>query len=169
MLYLGGANTECNGTESAMCRGVAVSADNGGARKRKALFRADDVHHALSDVINIEQRYTKLLAVGLQGFHLDAAFLILYWAIAVLCGNVVVGNRQRGIRPAHRSAGIAQALKGLWAGYLVHEMAVNVQEACAVLLDVDQVIIPNFVKQGAWLRHASFPSETVSPRHIRSG
>ena len=49
MLDLGGADAVRQRAEGAVRRGVAVAADDGHARQREALLRADDVDDALAD------------------------------------------------------------------------------------------------------------------------
>ena len=43
----------------------------------------------------------------------------------------------------------AQALEGLRARHLVHEMAVDIDQAGAVGLLVDQMVVPDLVVEGA--------------------
>ena len=50
----------------------------------------------------------------------------------------------RTLRPAS-----AQALEGLRAGHLVDEVAVDVEEAGAVGLLVDQMVVPDLVVEGS--------------------
>jgi hypothetical protein len=54
MLDLGGADAVRQRAERAVRRGVAVTADNGGARQREALLGADDVDDALTLVVFVE-------------------------------------------------------------------------------------------------------------------
>jgi hypothetical protein len=46
-------------------------------------------------------------------------------------------------------SGQAQALEGLRAGHLVHQVAVDVEHGGAVVLGVDDVLVPELVVQGA--------------------
>jgi len=61
----------------------------------------------------------------------------------------VVGRCKRAIRAARRAAGHAQPLKRLRAGHLVHQVAIDVQQADAVRRLVHHVVSPDFVKQRA--------------------
>jgi hypothetical protein len=54
MLDLRGADAVRQRAESAMRRGVAVAADDGGAGQGEALLRADDVDDALALVVLVE-------------------------------------------------------------------------------------------------------------------
>ena len=57
---------------------------------------------------------------------------------------------------AHLAAGHAQALEGLRARHLMDEMAVDIEEAGAVLGLVDQMIVPDLVVERARLGHRVF-------------
>ena len=64
----------------------------------------------------------------------SAAFGIVDALGAVGGRHVVVDDGERLLRRAHLAAGHAQALEGLRARHLVHEMAVDIEEAGAVRL-----------------------------------
>src|SRR5690606_36019670 len=73
----------------------------------------------------------------------------------------------RLLRRAHAAAAHAQPLERLRARHLVHEVAVDVEEAGAVGLPVDDVIVKNLVvkRLGHWFgleRRGIFPSDSVS-------
>ena len=147
VLDLGGADAEGERAERAVRRGVAVAADDRHAGQREALLGADDVDDALADVVDVEQLDAEVAAVLLQRLDLDPRLLLGDALRAVGGRHVVVGHRERRVRPAHRPAGLAQALEGLRAGHLVHQMAVDVEQAGAVLLPLDQVGVPDLVEQ----------------------
>src|SRR5712664_3226207 len=65
---------------------------------------------------------------------------------------------------ADRPAGHAQALEGLRAGHLVHEVTVDVDHAGAVVLAMDDVGIPDLLEQGAW-RRGRRRSRLLAERH----
>ena len=67
--------------------------------------------------------------------------------------DVVIDHGERLLGRAHLAAGHAQALEGLRARHLVHEMAVDIEDAGAVRLPVDDVVVENLVvkRLGAWL------------------
>src|SRR3546814_1100815 len=56
---------------------------------------------------------------------------------------------------AQLAAGEAEPFEGLGRGHLMDEMAVDVDEACAVVLPVDHMAVPDLVKQGARCSHLS--------------
>jgi hypothetical protein len=58
---------------------------------------------------------------------------------------------------AHRAAGHAQALEGLRAGDLVDEVAVDVEQAGAVVLPVDDVVVEDLVVESARCAHGFYP------------
>ena len=47
--------------------------------------------------------------------------------------HIVVHRREGALRTAHGTAGQTQPLKGLRAGHLVHQMAVNIQKHFAAI------------------------------------
>jgi hypothetical protein len=51
------------------------------------------------------------------------------------------------IRPAHLAAGHPQALKRLRRGYLMHQVAIDIQQYGLAGLLVDNVIFPDLVEQ----------------------
>jgi hypothetical protein len=67
--------------------------------------------------------------------------------------GVVVDDAERFLGRAHLTAGEAQPLERLRARHLVHQVAVDIEEASAVGLLVDQVVVPDLVVEGAGLGH----------------
>src|SRR5688572_8903706 len=59
MLDLAGPDAKCQCTESAMCRGVTVAADDGHTRLRQAKLRPDDV----DDTLLLRTQSVKLNAI----------------------------------------------------------------------------------------------------------
>ena len=74
MLDFRGADAEGQRAESAMGGGVAVAADDGGARQGPALFRPDDMHDALADIVHREIFDAEILGVLFQGLDLQRGF-----------------------------------------------------------------------------------------------
>jgi hypothetical protein len=81
----------------------------------------------------IRSTFTPNSARWLQRLDLDARLRILDALARSGRRDVVVGDGERGIRAAHLAAGHAQALEGLRAGHLVDEVAVDIEDAGAVL------------------------------------
>ena len=143
-----------------MRRGVAIAAHDGEPGLGEALLRPDHVHDALVDVVDRDIGQAELLGVALQHLELDARLLvvdILDAAAARRGRHVVVGHADIGFRPARLAAGRAKAVERLGAGDLVNELPVDIDQAGSVLLHIDQVAVPDLVKQRLWavlgLRH----------------
>ena len=148
MLDLAGADAESQRAERAVGRGMAVAADDGGARQSETLLRPNDVHDALADIVDLEIGHAECGAILDQGFDLNARGLVrdAGGAVGGDGRNIVVGDRKRGVGPAHLAASLTQALKGLRAGDFVHQMAVDIDQRRAVILGIDQVAVPNLVE-----------------------
>ena len=121
----------------------------------KTLFRADDVDDALPGIFHVEKFDTEFRRIGTQGFDLEARFRIRYAECPRLCGDVVIRHRQSRIRPPHGTARHPQTFESLRAGDLVHEVAVDIDEAGAVLALMDKVRIPDLVVECPWSIHRS--------------
>ena len=133
--------------ERAMGRGVAVTADDGGAGQRKALLRADDVDHALALVELVVIGDAELAGVLGQRRDLFGAFRIGIGFGAIGGRHVVVDHGQRLLRRVHLAAGGAQPFERLRRGHFVHQMAVDIEQAGAVLGLVHQMVVPDLVVQ----------------------
>ena len=151
MLDLGRADAEGQRAEGAMGRGMAVAADDGHARLGQALLRPDDVDDALADVVHGIVRHAEVARVLLQRLDLDAAFLVGDALAAVAGRHVVVGDGQRGLGAPDLAAGKPQSFEGLRTGHLMHQMAVDIEDAGAILLAVDDVAVPDLVEERARL------------------
>jgi hypothetical protein len=57
----------------------------------------------------------------------------------------VISRGNDGADAPNFATGLAHALKRLWAGDFVHQMAVNVEHGRAVFFGVNDVFVPNFV------------------------
>jgi hypothetical protein len=75
---------------------------------------------------------------------------------------VVSRGNYRAYSP-YFSAGLAQAFEGLWAGYFVDKVAVNVEDGRTVFFGMNYMLFPDFVVKGAshidYLMKALFYSE----------
>ena len=144
MLDLGGADAVRKRAESAVGRGVAVAADDRGARQRKTLLRPDDVHDALPQVELVVIFDAEFARVPGQFLDLLTAFRVLDAAAAVGGLDVVVDDGQRLVRRAHLAPGQPQALESLRARHLVDEVAVDIDEA-QVAGRVQDMFVPDLV------------------------
>ena len=159
MLDLGRADTVGERAERPMGGGVAVAAHDRHAGQRKALFRPDDMHDALAAIVLGIVFDAKIGGVPGQCLDLDAAFLVLDALLSLGRGrHIVVDDGKRPFRMTHAAAGKAQSLEGLRAGHFVHEVAVDVEQAGAVILPVDQMVVENLVVKGARCAHGFHPS-----------
>src|SRR4029077_10222244 len=74
-------------------------------------------------------------------------FRLLDAAAAVGGGDVVIGHGQGRLGPVHLAPGQAQTLEGLRARHLMDQMAVDIEQADAVVLAMGQVALPDLVEQ----------------------
>ena len=145
--------------ERAVRRGVAVAADDGGAGQRKALLGADDVDDALALVELVVIFDAEFLGVLRHHPHLLDALRIRIGFGAVGGRDVVVDHGQRLLRRANLAARRAQALEGLRRGHLVDQMAVDIEQAGAVIGFVHQMVVPDLVVQRGRFGHERQPYE----------
>ena len=155
VLDLRGADAVGERAERPVGRRMAVAAHEGRAGQGEALLRADDVDDALPLVELVVIFEPEQLGVFRQVGDLRRAFRIGIGQVAVARRHVVVDHAQRLVRRPHLAAGEPQALERLRARHLVHEVAVDIEEAGSVRLLVDQMVVPDLVVQGAWLGHGS--------------
>ena len=153
MLDLGCADAVRQRAEGAMRRGMAVAADDGRAGQREALLGPDDMHDALAACRARGNIRCRNRGRSGQRFDLQRRLGIVDALGAVGGRHVVVDHGQRLLRRAHLAAGHAQALEGLRAGHLVHEMAIDIEQAGAVRRLVHQMGVPDLVVEGAGLGH----------------
>ena len=155
MLDLGGADAVGERAERAMRRGVAVAANQRHARQREALLRADDVADALPHIELVVVFEAEQLGVLGEIGDLRGALGIGIGQVAVRGRHVVVDHQQRLLRRPHLAAGQPQPLERLRRGHFVNDVPVDVDEAGAVRLLMDQMIVPDLVVQGAGLHCVS--------------
>ncbi len=132
---------------------MAVTADDGGAGQRKTLLRSDDVDDALTLVEFVEIFDAEFLGVRFHHPHLLDAFRIRIGFGAVGGRDVVIDHGQRLLRRANLAAGGAQAFECLRRGYLVHQVAVDIEQAGAVIGFVHQMVVPDLVVQRGGVGH----------------
>jgi hypothetical protein len=89
----------------------------------------------------------EFLGVLVERSDLDAAVLGHLIGIVAACRgrHVVVGHGDGLFRRTHLAARHAEPLEGLRAGHLVHEVAVDIEQAGAVLGLMHEVGVPEFV------------------------
>ena len=148
MFDFGCADAEGERAECAVGGGVAVAADDGHAGQGEALFGADDVDDALAFVEEVEELYAEFFAIVAQFFDLYAAVFFLDPLAAVGGGDVVIHDREGVFGFADGAAGHAQAFEGLRACDFMHEVTVDIDEACAVIALMHNVVLPDFFEKG---------------------
>ena len=126
---------------------MGIAANDGHPRLGHALFRADDVHDALAHVVHGEIGHAEFMAIGGQRIDLDFRFRIVHAFGAVQCRHIVIGDRQRRLGTTNAASGGAQAFESLRAGHLMNQMPVDIEDACSVVLHVDQMALPNLIEK----------------------
>ena len=147
VLHFGGADSKCDRTERAVCRGVRIAANHRHARQNNPLLRPDDMNHALAIVAERKKRHAGGGRVISQRVDLRLGDRIGNIHPVLVGRHVMVHGGERAVRTANFTAREAEAFEGLRTGHLVYQMAVNIQQHLAVTEFLDDVCIPNFVKQ----------------------
>ena len=153
VLDFAGADAVRQRAKRAVRGGVRVAADHRHARQRGAVFGADHMHDALAFGHEGEEGCRAgFLDVRVQRGDLLFADQIGDAVVAQLPaggGRVVVGGGDDGADAPDLAAGLAQAFKRLRAGHFVNQMAVDVEDGGAVFFGVNDVLVPDFVVEGA--------------------
>ncbi len=110
----------------------------------------DDALPAIEGVVELDAEVTDVLG---QRFELRAALGVVDPLRAVRGLHVVIDDGQRLGRGPDLATGRAKALESLGARDFVHEMAVDVEKAGAVRLNIDDVVVPDLVVEGARAGH----------------
>ena len=137
---------------------------------REAELRPDDVHDALLDVAERVQADAELLRVAAERLDLGAAREVGDRLVDVDRRGVVVLGRDREIGAAHRASLGAEAVEGLRAGDLVHEVQVDVDEVgrAVLALDLTRWSAQTFSARvfGAWSSAPVCGAGVVSVMHV---
>src|SRR6056297_885633 len=113
---LTGANTVSKTAKRSVSRGMGITANYAHTRQSGALLRSDHVNNALALVLDLELKDSKLVAVLVEGFHLDPGHRVhdTFNAPSTVGGRyVVVWRRNIGINPPRPALGKTQAFKCL--------------------------------------------------------
>ena len=113
--------------KSAVGRGVAVAADDGHAWQGETLFRTNDVNDALTVVEFVVVFDVEVGSVLCQGLDLECGFRVVDAVAAVRGRHVVVDDGQGLARLAELTARHTQTFESLRAGYLMDQMAIDVE------------------------------------------
>ncbi|MNZ51345.1 hypothetical protein D3C78_691550 [compost metagenome] len=150
VLDLGGADAVGQRAEGAVGGGVRVAADHGHARQGGALLRADHVDDALAAVVHLEFEDAEVVAVLVEGLHLQARHFVvdrLEAALALGLGgrHVVVRGGDVGIHAPRLAPGQTQTFEGLRRGHFVQDLPVDVDQRRPIVALLDQVHVPELV------------------------
>ncbi|MCY1243357.1 hypothetical protein D9M72_563690 [compost metagenome] len=145
---------------------MRVAADHRHARQRRALLRPDHVHDALAVVVHLELGDAKAVAVRVQRVDLQLRHRIGNALAAVGGRHVVVRHGQVGADAPYRTLRQLQPFERLRAGHFMQQVAVDIEQRGAVFLDVDGVVIPEFVVER--LGHDAMAGRKADPLRERS-
>jgi hypothetical protein len=150
---LGRADAEGERAHAAMCRGVAVAADQGRAGQGQTLLGPHDMDDALAVLAEIEQ----LDAVGARGLaHRQDQRLARRMGLLGAAGpgrHGVVGRAVGQPRLGRRVALVDRFLQRLAARHVVQQQPVDMEQHEAVAEIGNDVLIPDLVEQS--LAHAA--------------
>ncbi|MNS35536.1 hypothetical protein D3C72_676960 [compost metagenome] len=145
VFHLRRADAMCQCAERAVRAGMRIAADHGHARQRGALLRPDHVDDALAVIGHLELGDAEGVAVGVQRIDLELRDGVGDALRTVRGRHVVVGHGQVRADAPDRTLRQLQPLERLRAGHFMHQVAIDVEQRRAVFLDVDGVVIPEFV------------------------
>ena len=146
VLDFGSTNAERQCTERAMGRGMRIATHHRHAGQGQALFRADDMDDALADIVHLEFGNAEFGAIGIERFHLQARHRIGNALRAIGRRHVVIGHGNRRIGSTRDTVGQLEAFEGLRAGDFVHQMAIDIKQRGAVVLDMHHMGVPQLLK-----------------------
>ena len=157
MLDLARADAEGERAERAMRGGMAVAADQGGAGQGEALLRPDDVDDALLGGERVDVGHAEFARRCSPAPTSCVALCRIFdrqrrrrCALDPRGGRqVVVGDGERQVGPAHLTPGQPQPFERLRRGHLVDEMPVDIDEARPVLAARNDMRVPDLLVQGA--------------------
>src|SRR5574338_312225 len=104
MLHFAGSDPESQGSEGSMGRRMRITAYDGHAGEGKALFRSDDMHDPLPDVMHAEKGDAGFGAIFFQRLNLLGADRIGDPEFPVGRWHVMIGNGEYGARSAELAA-----------------------------------------------------------------
>ncbi|MNQ86901.1 hypothetical protein D3C85_1021070 [compost metagenome] len=158
--------------EGAVGRGVRVAADHGHARQGRALLRADHMDDALAHVVHLEFEDAEVVAVLVEGLHLQARDLVgdgLQTALALGLGgrHVVIRGGDVGVDAPRLAPGQTQPFEGLRRGHFVEDMAVDVDQRRTIVTALHLMHFPELVIE-RFAGHQRFPHQRVSMQRTNS-
>ena len=149
MFDFGSTDTVSQCTECAVGRGVRVATNDGHAGQGGTLFRAHNVHNALTFIHEREVgECAKLFDVFVQSINLQFGNRVLDAFVPVAGRGVVVSCGDYAVDTPEFAAGHFQAFKCLRTGNFVNQMTVDVKQDSAVFFFADDVAVPKFIVKG---------------------
>ena len=123
---------------------MGVAAHDRHAGLGEAQLGADDVNDALIGVAQGVQAHAELLGILTQRVDLRAARDVRNGLVNVDGRRIVILRRNRQVGATNLASGQAQALEGLGARDLMHEVEVDVQQVGRAVLTLgDDVVAPH--------------------------
>src|ERR1700678_980681 len=104
---------------------------------------------ALIGRLHVEELYAEVGAVFARGLDLLRGDLVddVEAVLDAAGGDVVVDRGHGAVGATELAVGKAEAFEGLWAGDLVDEMQVDVEDAGLALWLDDEVLVPDFFEE----------------------
>ncbi len=135
---------------------MAVAAHHRGAGLGQPQLRPDDVNDALFGVAHRVQTNAELFTIATQRLDLGARHRVGDRFVDVDRRHVVVLGGDGQVGPTDRAAMEPETVERLWAGHLMHEMQVDVDEIGLARVAVagtvgNDVVVPHFFCQRARL------------------
>lgn len=146
MLDLAGADTERQGTEGTVGRGVGVSANDRHSGLRVSEFWTDDVNDSLADIVQVVELNPELLAIVSKRIDLLPGNRVGDGERSIGGGNVVVRSCDRAFGPSDLPARETKPFEGLGAGDFVHEVQVDVENRLFSGLMMNDMMVPDLLE-----------------------
>ena len=148
VLDLGGPHAECERSERAVGARMGIARHDRHAGQGRALLRPDDMDDALAVVLQTELGDPELVAVLRQLVDLHARKRVGNAVRTRRRGHVMVRRRQHRLAAPRLAPGHPQSFKGLRAGHLVDQLAIDVQQRRAIRRLIDDMPVPKLFDQG---------------------
>ncbi len=113
LFHFAGPNAECKRAESAVCRCVAISADDRHTRLRQSLLGTDDMHDALILAVWSEYGNAKIGAVLFELRDLGFSHFVQNGKRAVMSRNTMIRGPNRQIGSPHFQSALTKTGKRL--------------------------------------------------------
>jgi hypothetical protein len=123
----------------------------------RPLFGPDHVHDALIRIAHGVVGHAELGDVAAQRLDLLGGDLVGDRHVDVGGGDVVVLGRDGEVGAAHVAPAQTQTVEGLWAGDLVHEVQIDVEQIRLAVRAAHEVAVPDLLGEGH-RRHLDDPT-----------